>query len=233
MSDRNIQPSSRLRFKPLELIGASCLNLGHDLANDLTVLSAMKYSLDKVRTSGDVSSVEHMLNGLQKTLDSLTTTVRTINLLRGDLVANQRDFTAGEFIHGILKPSLASGWSLEVKHLCDGIIHSDPDLLCASLHEIAFGLASSGRLEVSVAQGRVDILELGLPLHLASEKFLRLNFFPVNAEPSNGSEVNPLPGARLRAASAVLKSQGCIYKAITTGGPTSTVLIPIKDKNAS
>jgi hypothetical protein len=232
MTDRNIQTCSRSRFKPLELIGASCLYLGHNLANDLTVLSTMKFSLDKVRTTGDVSPVEHMINGVQNALDSLNSTVRTINLLRGDLVPNQKDFMASDFIDRFLEPCLRPGWSLKVKHLYDGIIHSDPDLLCPSLNEIAFGLASSGRIEVSVSQGRIDILELGLPLHLASDKFLRLDFYPAHTESGTASGDKPVVEARLKGASAILKYLGCIYKAKTTASATSTVLIPAKDNNA-
>jgi hypothetical protein len=232
MTDCNNQPSSRCRLTPLELVGASCLNLGHDLANDLTILSAMKFSLERVPLSGDASSVEHMINGLQKALDSLTARVQTISLMRGNLFTSQKDLPASELINGFLKLSLMPGWSVEVKRSCDGIIHSNTDLLCASLNEILLCSAPSGRLEVSVSQGRIDILELGLPLHLASEKFLRLDFFPANVENRNGNENKPLVEARLRAASAILKFLGCTCKAITTAGATSTVLIPAKDKNA-
>jgi hypothetical protein len=193
----------------------------------------MKFSLDKVRLSGDVSSVEHMINGVQKALDSLTLIIRTVNFLRGNLVTSRNDLTASEFINEFLKPSLMPGWGVEAKGLCDGVIHSNKDLLCASLNEIVLCLAPSGRLEVTVSQGRMDMLELGMPLHLASHKFLRLDFFPANAESRNGSEDKTMVEARLRATSAILKHLGCACKAITTAGATSTVLIPARDKNAS
>lgn len=141
--------SPHLEHLPLtrfEVIGMAALHLGHEIANQATILSAIRFNLSRCLNQ---DAPANTLDDLQATAQVLGRLVERFERARNAIPSEEPPATAAQVAGWIARSASAAGWEVHVPPLPDARLLVSPSILVRSVVTLIARCPGAGRLDIS------------------------------------------------------------------------------------
>lgn len=221
--------SSKNTFSQLDLIGANAIGLNHELANHVTILSAVTGTL-RSSLSNNLPPSSYLESGCKSIEDvctAITSVIHTLNTLRVQIQPDADVFTFTEFKDILNKDLPNLGWISDSECPESVKMRTNHHLLQCSIQELMIQSKTTGRLSMKKIHGKSEMAALGMPLHLGRNPYLHLTLH-VDAPSGSTNADLPFRCAQCDAACEIFRLIGCLSKGLLPESNEMTILVPIE-----
>lgn len=220
------QPSTK-NLNDLELMGAYSIGINHELANHVTILSAISDSLNHCveGNSFPLISAETARHGIDEVCFRINQMIGVHNNIRTQIPLNAEIFSYSELCDTLTEELSKWGWILESEYSHNSRIRVNYSLLKSALKELVAQSGATGKITAARLLGKSSMAALGMPIHLGRYPYINLTLF---IDPQSVQTIHnmPLRSAQCSASNEILRILGCLTKNLSPGSTQMTVLIP-------